>query len=184
MLFTATIGGKSTPLVGLENKNGVYYAFDRDDLAAGPVWIYVAEDSAALNSAACEDINTISTSAWAGEGAPVMVAGIATRGSSCVGTLAALNPESGQPEWIVPLQSPVLGAVTEVPGLVAVGAGSYLDLLSSADGATAFSYHESRSNKHLSGYGAPVGWFWAPPTIAGNSLYAGNQDGTLRSFSL
>ncbi|MGD0312133.1 MAG: PQQ-binding-like beta-propeller repeat protein [Acidimicrobiales bacterium] len=184
MLFTGTVGGKSTPLVGLENKNGVYYAFDRDDLAAGPVWEYVAEDSAALNSAACEDLNTISTSAWAGQGAPVMVAGIAKSGSSCTGTLAALNPNTGLPEWIEPLQSPVLGAVTEVPGLVAVGAGSYVDVLSSADGAKVFSYHESISSNYLNGYGAPVGWFWAPPAIAGNSLYAGNQDGTLRSFSL
>ena len=54
MLFTATIGGVSRQLVGAENKNGVYYALDRDNLAAGPVWSFVAENAAALASTACE----------------------------------------------------------------------------------------------------------------------------------
>lgn len=183
MLFSGTIRGTDTPLVGAENKNGVYYAFDRDDLSAGPEWIYVAESSAAVNSMACEDLNTISSSAWAGPGTPVIVAGIALRGSTCIGTLAALNPDTGQPEWQVPVQGPVIGAVTEVPGLVAVGAGPYLDVLSSSTGARLFTYAEPKSHQKNRGiYGAPVDWFWGPPTIAGNVLYGANQDGMLRAF--
>jgi polyvinyl alcohol dehydrogenase (cytochrome) len=184
MIFNAPINGASTPLVGLENKNGIYYALNRDDLAAGPVWSYVAENSAALNSSTCEDVNTISSSAWAGPGAPVMVAGIARSGSSCIGTLAALNPSTGQPEWTVPLHGPVLGAVTEVPGLVVVGAGSEVEVVSSSNGATLFTYAEAPEVKHGKAlYGAPVDWFWGPPTIVGNALYAANQDGTFRAFS-
>jgi outer membrane protein assembly factor BamB len=190
MLFTATIGGVNRQLVGAVNKNGVYYALDRNDLAAGPVWTYTAESAAVAESAgslgsACADINTISSSAWAGPGTPVMQAGIAARGSSCIGTLAALDPDTGQPEWQVPLQAPVLGAVTEVPGLLAVGAGSNVDVLSSSTGAQLFSYAEPRPAKSNQGaiYGAPVDWFWGPLTIAGDTLYAANQDGTLRAFS-
>ena len=37
-LFTATIGGVATPMVGACNKNGIYYAWQEDDLAAGPDW--------------------------------------------------------------------------------------------------------------------------------------------------
>ena len=37
-LFTASIDGKPTKLVGAVNKNGIYYAFRRGDVAAGPVW--------------------------------------------------------------------------------------------------------------------------------------------------
>ena len=37
-MFTAAIGGVSAPMVGICNKNGLYYAFQQDDLAAGPVW--------------------------------------------------------------------------------------------------------------------------------------------------
>jgi polyvinyl alcohol dehydrogenase (cytochrome) len=185
MLFSATIGGVNRQLVGAENKNGVYYALDRDNLAAGPVWTYVAQNAAAVASTACQNQNTISSSAWAGPGTPVMVAGLALSGSSCIGTMAALNPATGQPEWQVSLQGEIVGAVTEVPGLVAVGSGSHVDVLSSSTGATLFSYAEpkSRKSKSKAVYGAPIGWFWSPPTIAGNALYAANQDGNLRAFS-
>jgi len=37
-LFTATIGGTPTGMVGACNKNGTYYALQRGNLAAGPVW--------------------------------------------------------------------------------------------------------------------------------------------------
>ena len=37
-LFTGVIGGQSTPLVGVINKNGIFYAFKRDALSSGPVW--------------------------------------------------------------------------------------------------------------------------------------------------
>ena len=142
MLFTATIGGVNRELVGAENKNGFYYVFDRSNLAAGPVWTYQAEDDAAVNSSACEDRNTISTSAWAGPGSPVIVAGIAVSGSSCIGTVAALDAATGIPIWRVPVGGVVQGAVTEAPGLIAVGAGSHLQLLSSSTGATVFTYNE------------------------------------------
>ena len=189
MLFSAPIGGVQEQLVGAENKNGVYYAFDRTNLGAGPVWSYTVENAALAQAAgsptdACEDVNTISTSAWAGPGSPVIVAGLAQSGSSCIGTLAALNPSTGQVEWQTPLQGDIEGAVTEVPGIVAVGAGPTVDLLSSATGKMLFSYTEAKTSSPKGViYGAPTGEFWAPPTIAGNTLFAANQDGHLRAFS-
>jgi polyvinyl alcohol dehydrogenase (cytochrome) len=36
--FAATIGAQSTQLVGACNKNGIFYAWRADNLAAGPVW--------------------------------------------------------------------------------------------------------------------------------------------------
>jgi hypothetical protein len=111
-----------------------------------------------------------------------MVAGLAVNGSSCIGTLAALDPTSGHGEWQVPLQGPVQGAVTQAPGLVAVGASTFLDVLSSSTGAMLFSFAEPRLGQDTgNGYDQPY-WFWAPPTFAGNSLYIGNQDGSLRAF--
>ena len=189
MLFRATIAGVSRQLVGAANKNGIYYAFDRTDLAAGPVWSYTAEAASLAQAAgsstdACVDVNTISSSAWAGPGSPVMVAGLAQKGRSCIGTLAALNASTGQAQWLTPLQGSIEGAVTEVPGVVAVGAGPTVDLVSSSTGQILFSYAEppKRPPKGVV-YGAPAGEFWAPPTIAGNTLYVANQDGSLRAFS-
>jgi polyvinyl alcohol dehydrogenase (cytochrome) len=190
MLFTATIGGVQRQLVGAENKNGVYYALDRNNLAAGPVWQYQVESKATFSvglgvySKNCN--NTISTSAWAGGDSPIMVAGVAlnSSGNGCIGTMAALNPATGQPEWQVPLPGGVEGAVTAIPGMVVVGAGSSLEVLSAANGATLFSYTEPVQRRRATGvvYGAPTDWFWAPPTVSGTTILAGNQDGNLRAF--
>ena len=192
MLFTATIGGVQRKLVGAENKNGVYYALDQNDLAAGPVWTYQAESKATFSvglsvySQNCN--NTISTSAWAGGDSPIMVAGVAlnSSGKGCIGTMAALNPATGQPEWQVPLPGGVEGAVTTIPGLVIVGAGQSLEVLSATNGGTLFSYTEPVPNKGGTGvvYGAPKYWFWGPPTVSGSTILAGNQDGTLRAFGI
>jgi len=189
MLFSAPIGGVQEQLVGAENKNGVYYALDRTNLGAGPVWSYTAENATLDQGAgsitdACVDVNTISSSAWTGPSSPVVVAGLAQSGRSCIGTLAALNPSTGQVEWQTPLQGDIEGAVTEAPGIVAVGAGPTVDLLSSATGKVLFSYTEANKSPPKGViYGAPTGEFWAPPTIAGKTLYAANQDGHLRAFS-
>jgi polyvinyl alcohol dehydrogenase (cytochrome) len=185
MLFSATIGAVTRQLVGAVNKNGIYYVLDRDDLAAGPVWTYVAATKKTVASRACGNVDAISSSAWAGTGSPVMVAGLSTSGSSCIGTLAALNPSTGQPEWQILLPGSVEGAVTEVPGVVAVGTGPSVELVSSSSGQVLFSYTESTKPvpKGLN-FGAPTGEFWAPPTIFGNSLYVANQDGSLKAFSL
>jgi polyvinyl alcohol dehydrogenase (cytochrome) len=185
MLFSATIGGAMRQLIGAVNKNGVYYVLDRDNLAAGPVWTYVAATTKTIASRACANVDPISSSAWAGTGSPVMVAGLSTSGSSCNGTLAALNPSSGQPEWQVLLRGSVEGALTEVPGIVAVGTGPSVELVSSSSGQILFSYTEPTKPVPKGLYfGAPTGEFWAPPTIVGNSLYVANQDGSLRAFSL
>ncbi len=190
-LFSATIGGVTRQLVGAENKNGVYYALDRTNLAAGPVWQYQAESKAtfttSLAAANANCNNTISPSSWAGPGAPIMVAGVALNGAGtgCVGTLAALNPATGQPQWQVTLAGGIEGAVTQVPGLVVVGAGRDLDVLSSSSGTTLFSYTEPVPGSGDTGlYGAPKYWFWGPPTVSGSTILAGNQDGTLRAFGL
>jgi outer membrane protein assembly factor BamB len=182
-LFTATIGGSARQLVGGEAKDGVFYALDRNDLAGGPVWTHVVEDDPTLAGLACEDKNTISSAAWGGSGAPLMVAGLTSSGSSCLGTLAALDPATGTPEWQVSLQGPILGSVTAAPGLVAVGAAAYLDVVSASTGAVLFSFPEPQSGSNTGdGYGQPY-WFWAPPTFAGDTLYIGNQDGSLRALS-
>jgi polyvinyl alcohol dehydrogenase (cytochrome) len=183
MLFTATVNGVNRELVGAENKNGFYYVFNRSNLAAGPVWSYQAQNDAALNSSACDNRNTISTSAWAGQGSPVIVAGIALNGSSCIGTIAALDAATGQPIWQVPVGGTVQGAVTEVPGLVAVGAGPFLQVLSSSTGTSLFTYQEPAGPDTGNGQGQSH-YFWPPPTFSGSKLIIGNEDGYFRTFGL
>ncbi|HXW80712.1 MAG TPA: PQQ-binding-like beta-propeller repeat protein, partial [Acidimicrobiales bacterium] len=178
MLFTATIGGVQRQLVGAVNKNGVYYVLDRNDLAAGPIWQYRVESQATfavgLGPLAHNCNNTISTSGWAGGSSPIIVAGVALNslGNGCIGTLTALDPATGNPEWQINLEGGVEGAVTEAPGLVLIGAGTTFDVLSPTDGATLFSYTEPVSKPITGLYGAPTSWFWAPPTVSGDVVLA------------
>jgi polyvinyl alcohol dehydrogenase (cytochrome) len=184
MLFSSTIGGVTRQLVGAVNKNGVYYVLNRDDLGAGPVWTFVAAKASALAAQACGNVDAISSSAWGGPGSLVMVAGLTNSRSSCIGTLAALNPSTGQPEWQTRLPGSVEGALTEVPGIVAVGTGPTVELISTANGQVLFSYTEATKPAPTRPvYGAPTGEFWAPPTVSGNALYVANEDGSLRAFS-
>jgi outer membrane protein assembly factor BamB len=111
------------------------------------------------------------------------VAGIAIQGSSCIGTVAALDPATGDPIWQVPVGGVVQGAVTEVPGVIAVGAGRYLQILSSATGTSLFSFRESSGHNTKNGQGQNY-YFWPPPTIVGNNLFIGNEDGNFRAFGV
>ena len=76
-----------------------------------------------------------------GTGITVIVAGVGLSGSTCIATVAAINPSDGQMEWQTPVPSSIEGALTEVPGLVAVGAGPTVDLLSTATGEGAVLVH-------------------------------------------
>ena len=91
-LFNATIGGTAHAMVGLESKDGNYYAFDRTNISAGPLWkvaISVAGRNPELG------LGSISSSAY--DGTRLYVAGGNTtiNGTACQGSLRALNQIPG-----------------------------------------------------------------------------------------
>lgn len=114
-LFTATIGGVLHQMVGILNKNGKYYALDRANVAAGPVWtaqIVLKGES-------------LAPAAW--DGTQLIAAGgnITLNGVACKGSIRSLNPATGATHWVRCITSgAVVGAVSMVPGLAVVGAGS------------------------------------------------------------
>ena len=57
-------------------------------------------------------------------------------------------------------------------GVVFEGVGSILYAVRSSDGAVLFRYHDTSFH-----------WFYSPAAVAGGSVYIGNSDGTLYSFS-
>src|SRR5260221_9783078 len=77
-LFTSSTG----PMVGVANKNGKYYAFNRDDIAAGPVWT----DQVA-NGGQCPQCGSgsISPSAWDGNNLYIGGGNNPNNGSRCIG---------------------------------------------------------------------------------------------------
>ena len=104
------------------------------------------------------------------DGTTLYVGGDAT--SSCAGSVNALNPSTGAFIWKHCFaEGAVLGAVTVTSGgVVAVGEGNTIAVVSAATGAL------------LKGYAA-TGPFWGPPSIVGNTLYEGDMAGNLYALT-
>jgi polyvinyl alcohol dehydrogenase (cytochrome) len=179
-LFTANIGGTQRNMVGAVNKDGLYYAFDRSNISAGPVW--TATVGAVGDCPTCGPPGAaIDPSAW--DGKTLYVGGNSTtiNGVACNGSVRALNPATGAFLWQDCLSSVAIGAVSVSNGVVAVGAGPYFYVLSAATGSTIFSYHDANPGP------PPIGGtadFWAGPAIGQGVIYEGNIDGSLFALGL
>ncbi len=92
-LFTATIKGVATPMVGACNKNGFYYAWKANDLAAGPVWKYHAAHHK-NNTGECDG-----GAVWDGSNLYVPGARSVIGGTSYRGSMAKLDPATGAVIW-------------------------------------------------------------------------------------
>ena len=135
-LFNGVIGGQSVPLVGAIDKNGIFYAFKRDALPSGPVW----QTRIATGGANPTTGNgPIAPAAF--DGTTLYVGGDNTSG--CSGTVNALNPSTGAFIWKHCFTDGgfVEGAVTVTSGgVVAVGEGNNIALVSAASGASLFTF--------------------------------------------
>jgi hypothetical protein len=171
-MFTATVGGASTPMVGLQNKNGVYYAFRTGSLGSGPVW--KSRIAAAGQCPQCGH-GDIPPSAY--DGSDLYIAGGNThiKGTSCSGSIQAVDPATGHQAWQKCLTSgPVLGAVTAVPGVAFVAEGQDVLAVSTSTGGTLFTYTDSSAGSA----------FWGPASISNGVVYVGNQDGRLDAIGV
>jgi outer membrane protein assembly factor BamB len=104
-LFQATIGGTTTPLVGACNKNGTYYAWQQQDLAAGPVWQFQNGAPDNIGPGLC-----IAAAIW--DGSRLFVAGNGTTigGTAYNGSVRELDPATGTPIWETGLPGSILGS--------------------------------------------------------------------------
>jgi polyvinyl alcohol dehydrogenase (cytochrome) len=164
-LFTGVIGGQSVPLVGVINKNGTFYALRRDALPSGPVW------SAQIANGGGNPTTGVGDQASAAfDGTTLYVGGDNT--NTCSGTVNALNPSTGAFIWRHCFTDGfVMGGVTVTSGgVVAVGEGSNIAVVSAATGASLFTY-------------TGTGPFWGPPSIAGGTLYEGDMAGNLYALT-
>jgi outer membrane protein assembly factor BamB len=156
-------------MVGVQNKNGIYYALDRSAISRGPVWQQQIADGGECPE--CGD-GDISPSAY--DGQHLFVGGAQTEigGASCAGSIRELEPATGKAVWADCLQSSVLGAVTAVPGVTFFGAGDTAYAVATSTGAILWSYPDTNGGSD----------FWGAPTISSGRVYFGNQDGSLYAF--
>jgi outer membrane protein assembly factor BamB len=116
-LFTATLNGVSTPMVGACNKNGVYYALNQTDLAAGPVWqSNVGVPSPPHGVSECD-----AAAIWNGSDLFAAGNGATINGVAYSGDLEELDPATGTPIWQLGLAGPPIGSPTmDGSGVIAV----------------------------------------------------------------
>jgi len=164
-------GGKH--YVGVANKNGLYYLFNRDNISNGPVWqTRIANDSS--DCPQCGD-GSIAPSAW--NGSLVFAAGGKTTigTTTCKGSVRALNPVSHTVVWQHCLQSgPVLSPVITFNGVVAVSQGQDINFFNAVTGASIVSYHDGRAGS----------FFYGGPSVSNGQVFVGNMDGYLYDFGL
>jgi polyvinyl alcohol dehydrogenase (cytochrome) len=158
-------------LLGITNKNGFYYVFDRGHLAAGPVW---RRQVARGGSCPFCGEGSIAASAW--DGRQLYVAGGKTEiaGGSCKGSLRAFDPVAGAIGWELCLDDgPVLAPVIAAPGLITVGSGPSLVLVSADSGRPLFTLRDPD----------PKSAFLAAPLFERGVLYAASSSGRIYALS-
>jgi len=171
-LFKATINGTVTNMVGVVNKNGIYYAFNRNNINAGPVW----EDTIGVNGD-CPLCGTSQIAPAASDGANLYVASEDTtvNGNNCAGSIRKLDPATGNFLWQDCLNDGhVLAAVTAVPGVIFVAAGPDLLAVSAANGTILKTLTDSSSGS----------LYFGPASIANGVVYIGNVDDILHAYGV
>lgn len=169
-LFHASIGGVVRQMVGLENKDGYFYAFDRTSVAAGPLWTRKVS-----YGGACPECGKSAISPAAYNGNNLFAAGEKgqARTTLCAGNVREIRPSTGGNIWVDCLSGPVLGAVTAVPGVIFVGAGTTFEAISMSTGATLWSFQDTNAGSDFDG----------AASISNGVVYVGNMDGNLYAFA-
>jgi hypothetical protein len=171
-LFKATINGVAQNMVGVINKNGIFYAFKRNRISQGPLW------SARLASGGnCPQCGTadISSAAWDGARLYVATGDTTINGQACQGSLQSLNPINGLPIWQQCLHNGhVLAPVSAVPGVVVATVGTDVIVHDSASGQNLITLTDANSGS----------LYFGAASISQGVLYVGNMDGILHAYGL
>ena len=170
-LFSAHVAGQERQLVGVANKNGVYYAFDRSRIGRGPLW-----QATIARGGSCPYCGDGSIASSAFDGTALYVGGGATSmgGASCHGGLRALDPATGATTWQLCLTTgPVLAAVVSAPGLVLAGSGHELVGAASRSGQIVYRFADSDLRAA----------FIAPAWVTRGVVYAATSGGYLYALN-
>jgi outer membrane protein assembly factor BamB len=173
--FTATIGGASTDLIGACNKNGIFYTWRRQSLAAGPVWQRQVGDTGGTGTGAC-----ITSAAYDGPDSVLFVAGNQTTigGVPVQGSLQALNPATGAVLWQQPLTclpdgSPTVNATTHVVAVPLYGC-----LGTDQPGVALFNATTGSPLRTIT----RTGKVFAQPVFANGKLLVADESGVLTAY--
>jgi outer membrane protein assembly factor BamB len=165
---TLTTDSAGDQLLSLANKNGVLYTFNRNNLAAGPVWqrqIAIGGDCPT-----CGD-GSIASGAFA-NGVLYYASGHnQVNGAGANGSISAIDPGTGNVLWIHHTEQPIIGAPAYVNGMVAETEGSTFEVLNASNGTLLYSY-------------VLAGPAYGAVSVARSQFYVGAYDHKLYAFGL
>jgi len=157
-----------THLVAAADKNGYLYAYDRADVAAGPLWQQKIGNGGSCPQ--CGD-GMASSGAFA-NGRLYYASGSTTiHGSAYPGSVRALNPATGAYLWEHGSPAVIVPAIAYANGLIVDGAGATLEVLNASTGAPLYSY-------------VTGGTLWGAPSVANGQIFEGSTDGYVYAFGL
>src|SRR6266704_4707133 len=156
------------PLVAAINKNGYAYAYNRNNLAAGPVWTQTV-----TLPGSCPQCGDGSASSGAFGNGTLFLAGGSTviNGKGYRGAVRALDPATGNFLWQHGVSSPVIPALAYSNGLVLDGAGATLEVLNGSSGTRLYSYTTG-------------GYLYAAPSVSNGQIFTGGLDNHVYAFGL
>ena len=171
-IFDAPIPGTSGHLLAIANKNGNFYALDRDNLSAGPVWtLHIAISGASPLAGE----GALSPAAYDGQTLYVAGGNTTVNGVACKTAMRAVNPVNGTVVWAhcfsATTDGPVLAPTVVANGVVYVCEGQYLVALDASSGNVLKAFQSSAG-------------FYASPSVAHAAVYAGSLDGKLHVLTL
>jgi outer membrane protein assembly factor BamB len=165
---TLTTDASGDQLLSVANKNGVLYTFNRNNLAAGPVWqkqIAIGGDCPT-----CGD-GTIASGIFA-NGTLYYAGGSNVQGGhGSGGSITAFDPGTGKVLWSRQTEQPVLGSPADVNGIIGLVEGNTFEVLNASTGALLYSYVLPATV-----YGAV--------SVARSQFYVGAVDSKLYAFGL
>jgi len=105
--FVATLNGVVTPMVGACNKDGIYYAFQESNLAAGPVWSIRLGNPFIGGTDECD-----ASAIWDGSHLYVASNSTLVGGVAQPGALREVDPATGAIIWETALPGALVGSPT------------------------------------------------------------------------
>src|SRR4051794_30968766 len=160
---------KGRQLVGAGQKDGGYYAFDRNNLAAGPVWI---APIAVRGDVPQQGQGTLSTAAF--DGKTLYVGGGIPPESTdpdVVGAVSAVDPGTGKILWRHTFNGPVIAPVSFANGVVFAAGGKTVAALDAATGSVLWSFDMKA-------------WGFGGVVIARGRIYVGDLFGNIYAFGV
>jgi outer membrane protein assembly factor BamB len=153
-------------LVSAADKNGILYTWNRNNLAAGPVW----QHQVAVGGQCPQCGNGSISSGTFANGVLYWAGGnnvVSGHGSG--GSVTAFDAGTGNVLWTRQTDQLILGAIAYVNGMIAESEGSTFEVLNASSGALLFSYV------------LPAQAF-AAVSVANGHFYVGDSNGQLYAF--